>query len=63
MIGHIFEATNATAVVARVMTDNRASEAVLRKVGLRWQRQAPVELPLRGGSFLTSFWRLARDEV
>jgi RimJ/RimL family protein N-acetyltransferase len=63
MVGHIFEATGAAAVVARVMTDNKASEAVLRKVGLRWQREAPVELPLRGGSFVTSFWRLGRDEI
>ncbi len=63
MVAHIFDATDATAVVARVMTDNKASEAVLRKVGLRWQREALVELPMRGGSFLTSFWRLGRDEI
>ncbi len=63
MVAHIFDATDATAVVARVMTDNKASEAVLRKVGLRWRREALVELPMRGGSFLTSFWRLGRDEI
>jgi RimJ/RimL family protein N-acetyltransferase len=63
MIAHIFEATGAAAVVARVMTDNKASEAVLRKVGFAWQREAAVELPLRGGSFLTSFWRLGRQEI
>jgi RimJ/RimL family protein N-acetyltransferase len=62
MIDHIFEATPANAVVARVMVDNRASEAVLRKVGFGRHREALVELPLRGGSFLTSFWRLAREE-
>jgi len=61
MVAYIFEATKAAAVVARVMVDNKASESVLRKVGFRWQREAPVELPLRGGSFLTSFWRLTRD--
>ncbi len=62
MIAHIFEATPATAVVARVMVDNKGSEAVLRKVGFGRQSEALVELPLRGGSFLTSFWRLARNE-
>lgn len=62
MIAHIFEATPAAAVVARVMVDNKGSEAVLRKVGFGRQREALVELPLRGGSFLTSFWRLARHE-
>lgn len=63
MIAYIFEATRAAAVVARVMVDNKASEAVLRKVGFSWQREAPVELPARGGAFLTSFWRLGRDEI
>jgi len=63
MVAHIFEATAAAAVVARVMADNKASEAVLRKAGLRWQREAPVDLPMRGGSFLTSFWRLGREEI
>jgi hypothetical protein len=37
------------------MTDNRASEAVLRKAGLRWQSVLPVEIPVRSGTFLTSF--------
>jgi RimJ/RimL family protein N-acetyltransferase len=63
MIAHIFEATRAAAVVARIMAGNKASEAVLRKVGFGWQGEAAVELPLRGGAFLTSFWRLGRDEV
>jgi RimJ/RimL family protein N-acetyltransferase len=63
MIAYIFEATRAAAVVARVMVGNRTSEAVLRKVGFTWQREAPVELPLRGGAFVTSFWRLGRDEI
>jgi RimJ/RimL family protein N-acetyltransferase len=63
MIAHIFEVTDAAAVVARVMADNKASEAVLRKVGFGWQREAVVELPLRGGSFITSFWRLDRQEI
>jgi len=61
-IAHIFETTDATAVVARVMADNKASEGVLRKAGFSWQREAPVELPLRGGSFLTSFWRVGRND-
>jgi RimJ/RimL family protein N-acetyltransferase len=62
VIAHIFNATEAKAVTARAMTDNKASEAVLRKAGLRWQSEMPVELPVRSGTFLTSFWRLSREE-
>lgn len=62
IVAHIFEATEAKAIIARAMTDNRASEAVLRKAGLRWQSEMPVELPVRAGTFLTSFWRLDREE-
>ena len=62
IITHIFSATEARAVTARVMTDNKASEAVLRKAGLRWQSESPVELPVRSGTFVTSFWRLSREE-
>ena len=61
IVTHIFDVTETTAVVARAMADNKASEAVLRKAGLRWQSEAPVELPIRSGVFLTSFWRLERD--
>jgi len=61
IIAHIFEVTEATAVVARAMVDNKASEAVLRNGGLRWQSEASVELPIRSGVFLTSFWRLERE--
>jgi RimJ/RimL family protein N-acetyltransferase len=61
IIAHIFDVTEATAVVARAMTDNKASEAVLRKAGLRWQSEASIELPVRSGIFLTSFWRLERE--
>ena len=57
----IFDATEAKAVTARAMADNKASEAVLRKAGLRWQSEMPVELPVRSGTFLTSFWRLDRE--
>jgi ribosomal-protein-alanine N-acetyltransferase len=46
IIAHIFSATEAKAVTARAMTDNKASEAVLRKAGLRWQSNSPVELPV-----------------
>src|SRR5262249_30274899 len=60
IVAHIFEATKAGAVIARAMANNKASEAVLRKSGLRWQRQALVDLPIRPGAFLTSVWRLAR---
>lgn len=58
----IFDATEAKAVIARAMADNKASEAVLRKAGLRWQFEMPVELPIRSGTFPTSFWRLDREE-
>jgi RimJ/RimL family protein N-acetyltransferase len=60
IIAHIFDVTEATTLVARAMVDNKASEAVLRKAGLRWQSEASVELPIRSGVFLTSFWRLER---
>jgi RimJ/RimL family protein N-acetyltransferase len=62
IVAHIFNATEAKAVIARAMADNKASEAVLRKAGLRWQSEMPVELPIRTGTFLTSFWRLSREE-
>jgi len=39
-----------------------AAEAVLRKAGLQWQSEMPVELPIRSGTFPTSFWRLNREE-
>jgi len=61
IVAHIFDATEAKAVVARAMADNKASEAVLRKAGLRWQFEKPVDLPIRSGTFLTSFWRLDRE--
>ena len=60
MVAYIFEVTEATAVFAQAMADNKASEAVLRKSGLRWQREALVDLPIRSGTFLTSVWRLGR---
>ena len=62
IVAHIFNATAAKAVIARAMADNKASEAVLRKAGLRWQSEMPVELPIRSGTFLTSFWRLDRED-
>jgi len=62
IVAHIFDATEARAVIARAMADNKASEAVLRKAGLRWQSEMPVALPIRSGTFPTSFWRLDRQE-
>lgn len=44
------------------MTDNKASEAVLRKAALRWLSEMPVELPVHAGTFLTSCWRLGREK-
>lgn len=61
IVAHIFGVTEATAVIARAMAANKASEAVLRKAGLRWQSEASVELPIRSCIFLTSFWRLDRE--
>jgi [ribosomal protein S5]-alanine N-acetyltransferase len=62
IIAHIFDATEAKAVIARAMTDNKASVALLRKAGLRWLSEMPVELPVRAGTFLTSCWRLGREK-
>jgi RimJ/RimL family protein N-acetyltransferase len=62
IVAHIFSATEAKTVIARAMADNKASEAVLRKAGLQWQSEMPVELPVRSGTFPTSFWRLNREE-
>jgi RimJ/RimL family protein N-acetyltransferase len=61
IVAYIFNATEAKAVIARAMADNKASEAVLRKAGLQWQSEHPVELPIRSGTFQTSFWRLDRE--
>jgi ribosomal-protein-alanine N-acetyltransferase len=63
IVAHVFDAAEAKAVIARAMADNKASEAVLRKAGLRWQSEMPVELPIRAGTFLTSFWRLDREAL
>ncbi len=60
LIAYILSDMQFTAVIARAMVANPASQAVLRKVGLRWEREADVALPLRGGVFPTSFWRLHR---
>ena len=62
LVGYIFAETPFVAVIGRAMICNPASEAVLRKAGLRWVRAGDVELPLRGGVFPTSFWRLDRAD-
>jgi RimJ/RimL family protein N-acetyltransferase len=62
IVAHIFSTTEADAVIARAMVDNKASEAVLYKAGLQRKSEMPVELPVRAGTFLTSFWRLTREE-
>jgi RimJ/RimL family protein N-acetyltransferase len=62
LVAYIFAETQFAAVIARAMVSNPASEAVLRKVGLRRVREGDVELPLRGGVFPTSFWRLDRSD-
>jgi len=62
LVAYIFAETQFAAVIARAMVSNPASEAVLRKVGLRRVREGDVELPLRGGVFPTSFWRLDRTQ-
>ena len=63
LVEYIFSETPCQAVIGRAMIANPASEAVLRKVGLRWEREANVELPLRGGAVPTSFWRLHREST
>jgi RimJ/RimL family protein N-acetyltransferase len=63
LIDYIFAETRFTAVIGRAMIANPASEAVLRKAGLRREREADVVLALRGGVFPTSFWRLNRPEL
>jgi RimJ/RimL family protein N-acetyltransferase len=60
LVEYIFAETAFVTVIGRAMIANPASEAVLRKVGLRREREANVELPLRGGAIPTSFWRLHR---
>jgi len=60
LVAYIFAETPFSSVVARAMIANPASEAVLRKAGLRREREGDVTLPLRGGVFPTSFWRLER---
>jgi RimJ/RimL family protein N-acetyltransferase len=62
LVAYVFAETQFAAVIARAMVSNPASEAVLRKVGLRRVRKGDVELPLRGGVFPTSFWRLDRSD-
>ncbi len=62
LIQYAFENTQIDCICARSMTDNTASETVLTRVGLRRQYEALVELPLRSGRFLTSFWRLSRAD-
>jgi RimJ/RimL family protein N-acetyltransferase len=63
LIAYLFGETGFSSVLARAMTANPASEEVLRKAGLHWEREAEVELPIRGGMVATSFWRLDRDRV
>jgi RimJ/RimL family protein N-acetyltransferase len=63
LIGYIFAETQFTTVTARAMKVNPASEAVLRKAGLRREREADVDLPLRGGMIPSSFWRLDRQQA
>jgi RimJ/RimL family protein N-acetyltransferase len=62
LVTYIFAETPFAAVIGRAMIANPASEAVLRKAGLRKEREGVVELPLRGGVFPTSFWRLKRND-
>lgn len=47
-------------ITASAQASNRASERVLEKVGFRREREALCELPVRGGTFLVSFWRIER---
>jgi RimJ/RimL family protein N-acetyltransferase len=60
VVRFVFESTSFSAVAARAMTANPASENVLRSVGFTWEHEDDVELPMRGGVFRTSFWRVKR---
>ena len=62
IVTHTFETTDVRAIVATAMAQNRASEAVLRKLGFRKQTERSLHLPLRGGTFLVSFWTLDRGD-
>ncbi|GLV21144.1 hypothetical protein TomMM35A_10030 [Sphingobium sp. TomMM35A] len=62
VIEHIFEATPFTAITASAMTDNPASEAVLKKIGFMQEHVAKIFLPLRGTSKEVSFWRLNKTK-
>lgn len=58
LVAYLFDQVGCLAVVATTMKSNPASESVLRKVGFHWEGDADVALPLRGGVFGTSVWRL-----
>jgi RimJ/RimL family protein N-acetyltransferase len=60
VVTHILETTDVRAIVATAMAQNKASEAVLRKSGFRKQTERNLHLPVRGGTFLVSFWTLDR---
>lgn len=60
LVAYIFEKTRFPAVIARCMASNRASANVLQRVGFRWEGEADVNLPARGGSVRTTFWKRER---
>jgi len=62
LITYIFNQTPFMCVVAKARSDNPRSESVLRKAGLSWESESLLDLPLRGGAFPTSYWRLRRDD-
>lgn len=61
LMAHIFERTSVEAVTAGTMTVNPVSEAVLRKLGFRRERQESISLPVREAVYSVSFWRLDRS--
>ncbi|WP_268235786.1 GNAT family N-acetyltransferase [Croceicoccus mobilis] len=62
IVRHVFANSLHDVILARAMTRNPASEAVIRKLGFRQTGVADVDVPMRGGVFTSSFWRLERAD-
>ncbi|MBT0670691.1 GNAT family N-acetyltransferase [Novosphingobium profundi] len=61
VVRFVFGSTRVSAVTARAMTANPASENVLRRAGFTCEGEDDVELPIRGAVCRTSFWRIERE--
>ena len=61
IVSYAFNEAPFEAVTARAMVTNPASERVLAKTGFHREREVARELPVRGGTFLISYWRVERS--